>query len=83
MQQALREQLITLAQRTPWFMRSLKVTRSVFAGERCEWCIGAGAVRNLVWDALHGYNTPSAPADIDVALIYDSFTITVLLTPII
>nr|WP_116745837.1 nucleotidyltransferase family protein [Janthinobacterium sp. 78] len=30
-------------------------------------CIGAGAVRNLVWDALHGYAQPSALSDIDVA----------------
>jgi len=67
MQQAVREQLITLARRTPWFMRSLKVTRSVFAAEHCGWCIGAGAVRNLVWDALHGYDAPSTLADIDVA----------------
>ena len=31
------------------------------------WCIGAGAVRNLVWDALHGHATPSALPDIDLA----------------
>ena len=31
------------------------------------WCVGAGAVRNLVWDALHGHSTPSTLADVDVA----------------
>ena len=31
------------------------------------WCVGAGAVRNLVWDALHAHATPSALPDIDVA----------------
>ena len=31
------------------------------------WCVGAGAVRNLVWDALHETAAPSALADIDVA----------------
>ncbi len=31
------------------------------------WCIGAGAVRNLVWDALHGHRRPSPLADIDLA----------------
>jgi hypothetical protein len=31
------------------------------------WCIGAGAVRNLVWDHLHGRTEPSALADVDVA----------------
>ncbi|TWI63610.1 hypothetical protein IP91_03581 [Pseudoduganella lurida] len=32
-----------------------------------SWCIGAGAVRNLVWDALHGHAAPSHLPDIDVA----------------
>lgn len=32
-----------------------------------SWCIGAGAVRNLVWDHLHGHSQPSALADVDVA----------------
>lgn len=32
-----------------------------------SWCIGAGAIRNLVWDALHDKATPSELADIDVA----------------
>lgn len=32
-----------------------------------SWCIGAGAVRNLVWDHLHGYSTPSALPDVDLA----------------
>lgn len=32
-----------------------------------DWCIGAGAVRNLVWDALHGFSTPSVLPDVDVA----------------
>ena len=31
------------------------------------WCVGAGAVRNMAWDALHEHATPSALADIDVA----------------
>jgi hypothetical protein len=32
-----------------------------------SWCIGAGAVRNLVWDHLHGYTQPSRLPDLDVA----------------
>ena len=32
-----------------------------------SWCIGAGAVRNLVWDSLHGYATPSTLSDVDLA----------------
>ena len=31
-----------------------------------SWCIGAGAVRNLVWDALHDHSTPSRLPDVDV-----------------
>lgn len=31
------------------------------------WCIGAGAVRNLVWDTLHGFSTPTVLSDVDVA----------------
>lgn len=32
-----------------------------------SWCIGAGAVRNLVWDALAGKAARSALSDVDVA----------------
>jgi uncharacterized protein len=32
-----------------------------------SWCIGAGAVRNVVWDELSGKREPSALADVDVA----------------
>lgn len=31
-----------------------------------SWCIGAGAVRNLVWDSLHARTVPSALPDVDV-----------------
>ena len=36
-----------------------------------SWCIGAGAVRSLVWDTLHGYETPSSLEDVDV-VYFDS-----------
>ena len=45
-------------------MRALHAVR---AAEIESWCIGAGAVRNVVWDHLHGYREPSALADVDVA----------------
>ena len=48
---------------TPWFMRALRAVRSVAPPEAC---IGSGAVRNAVWDALHGYSKPSFLADVDV-----------------
>lgn len=36
-----------------------------------SWCIGAGAVRSLVWDTLHGFEKPSMLEDIDV-VYFDS-----------
>ena len=57
-------ELVAIACATPWFMDALVAVRGLGLD---SWCIGAGAVRNLVWDALHGYETPSALSDIDVA----------------
>ena len=53
-----------LARSSTWFMPALKAVRDLGLS---SWCIGAGAVRNLVWDALHDYSTPSRLADVDVA----------------
>jgi hypothetical protein len=58
------DRLVALARATPWFMRALAQVRTL--GLR-EWCVGAGAVRNLVWDALHKRATPSVLTDIDIA----------------
>ena len=44
-------------------MRALCAVRSVAPPESC---IGSGAIRNAVWDALHGYSEPSFLADVDV-----------------
>ena len=47
-----------------WFMTIL------IAARECnlpDWFIGAGIVRNLVWDYLHGYIKHTAVADVDVA----------------
>lgn len=59
LQQALRR----IIRDTPWFMQALRAVREVGPPE--AW-IGSGAVRNAVWDALHGYSTPSFLADVDV-----------------
>ena len=53
-----------IARSSAWFMQALEAVRDL---ELSTWCIGAGAVRNLVWDALHDYATPSRLPDIDVA----------------
>ncbi|MGI8587031.1 MAG: nucleotidyltransferase family protein [Chloroflexia bacterium] len=32
-----------------------------------DWLVGAGALRSLVWDCLHGYTEPTPFRDVDVA----------------
>jgi hypothetical protein len=58
------QRLLALARATPWFMQALAHVRALHLS---AWCVGAGAVRNLVWDALHAHAAPSTLADIDVA----------------
>jgi hypothetical protein len=48
---------------TPWLMRALRAARVVDAP---DWLLCAGALRNAVWDHLHGYASPSELADVDV-----------------
>lgn len=59
-----RERLIALVRESSWFMAALSAVRSL---NLPSWCIGAGVVRNLVWDALHAKSVPSALTDVDVA----------------
>jgi uncharacterized protein len=61
---ARREELVRIVQASPWFMSALAAVNAL---NLRSWCIGAGAVRNLVWDHLHGYEKPSELSDIDVA----------------
>ncbi len=60
----LHARLVSIVEATPWFIRALQIVRDVALP---DWCIGAGALRNVVWDALHAYTSPSALRDIDVA----------------
>ena len=64
MAEELEQALRRIIQNTPWFMHALRAVRSVAPPEAC---IGSGAVRNAVWDALHAYSAPSFLADVDVA----------------
>lgn len=61
---SLEERLRHLARSSPWLMPALRAAREL---DLSSWCLGAGVVRNLVWDALHGYQTPSSLPDLDLA----------------
>jgi hypothetical protein len=56
-------QLCAIAGSSEWFMDALVAARELALP---DWCIGACAVRNLVWDALHGWGAPSTLPDVDV-----------------
>jgi hypothetical protein len=43
------------------------VLETVRACELPDWVVGAGVIRNIVWDHLHGYDGPTAVKDVDVA----------------
>ena len=60
-------EIIRLIRADPWLMGLLETVRNIGLA---QWCIAAGAVRNLVWDHLHGYDTRNYPSDVDV-LYYD------------
>lgn len=52
-------------QDTDWLMQALHSARALGLD---SWCIGAGAVRNVVWERLHGRRLQAAQlADIDLA----------------
>jgi len=56
-------QLEQIVRSTDWLMRALIAARDVDAP---DWLIGAGAIRTAVWDRLHGYETRTELADIDL-----------------
>ena len=48
-----------------WLMRALRTARMVAAP---DWFIAAGAVRDVVWDDLHGRDLTAVARDIDLAV---------------
>jgi len=64
----LEEQLIQMVRSSPELMELLEAVRRL---DLASWCIGAGAVRSLVWDRLHGFTAPSHYDDVDV-VYYDA-----------
>lgn len=45
----------------------MTILRTVRRCDPPDWLVGAGLLRNLVWDHLHGYSQPTPPRDVDVA----------------
>jgi hypothetical protein len=58
----LEDRLSRLVLSTGWMMRALETAREVAPP---DWLIGAGAIRSLVWDHLHG-EAAAVPKDIDL-----------------
>lgn len=47
-----------------WFWAVLEAVRDC---NPPDWLVGAGVIRNIVWDHLHGYTNPTSLNDVDVA----------------
>ncbi|MCD7097549.1 nucleotidyltransferase family protein [Stenotrophomonas sp. MMGLT7] len=61
---SLHRRLVGIARGNAAFMQALRHVRGLGIADGC---IGAGAVRNLVWDHLHGLERPRPESDVDVA----------------
>ena len=56
-------QLIEMVRSSKELMATLLAVREL---RLTSWCIGAGAIRSMVWDELHGYKNPTSLSDVDV-----------------
>lgn len=68
MDEALRHRLAALIAADPEALRMLRAVRALALP---DWAIGAGFVRNRVWDSLSGRAAPTVPNDTDV-LYFDT-----------
>jgi hypothetical protein len=59
----LRQQLELIVRGTPWLVEALEAVRSLRLPESY---LAAGAIRNTVWDALHGLTRSRPQSDLDV-----------------
>lgn len=62
------ERLKRLVAESNWLMQALRTVQAI--GLK-SWCIGAGAIRGLVWDHLHGFEVHTKAPDVDV-VFFDS-----------
>lgn len=58
------EFIINLIKNDPWRMKALEDVRSL---NLPDWLIGAGFIRNPVWDTLHHFEKQTPITDIDIA----------------
>jgi hypothetical protein len=56
---------------SPWHMDVLRTVRKL---NLKDWMIGAGFVRNMVWDRLHGYDFRTPLSDVDVIYFDPNFS---------
>jgi N-acetylglutamate synthase-like GNAT family acetyltransferase len=59
----IQSRLIELVHSSSMLMRALRAARAV---EPPDWLIGAGVIRDLVWDHLHGFDRTRRPKDVDL-----------------
>lgn len=57
------QRLVGMVAASAELMAALRMVRSL---ELASWCIGAGAIRSLVWDTLHEFDRRSPVEDVDV-----------------
>lgn len=67
-----KEEVLKIIENDPWRMEVLEAVRSL---ELSDWLIGAGFVRNPIWDYLHEYNKQAHSTDIDIAY-FDPYDLT-------
>ncbi len=60
-----------IIQSDQWMMDCLRAAGDL---KLKDWYIGAGFVRNKIWDVLHGYNTRTPLNDVDVVYFDNSAT---------
>jgi hypothetical protein len=61
---ALADELEGIIRGSAWFMQLLEVAQ---ACDPPDWWVGAGVLRDLVWDTLHGGFDPARVKDVDLA----------------
>ena len=59
----LQQRLELIVRGTPWLFQALEVVHSLGLP---DWYLAAGAIRNTVWDVLHGSTTLGPLSDLDV-----------------